>query len=349
MSASLGAPQGVPTLTDVARVAGVSLATADRVVNRRAGVRPATIARVEAAVAALGFERHAGAADLARRVRHRVTAVLPSGGNPFMRRLGEELSRAARLLGARRLDLTLAAAETLRPTRLAEAIEAAAGLSDAVVAVGLDDPLVAAAIDAAAARGVPVITLVSDVPGSRRSRYVGIDNRAAGRVAGSLVGRFLGPEPAEVAVLLGSRALRDHRDRLDGFAAVLGERFPHLRLAGVWEGEDDPVRARAAVAELLAAHPRIAAVYSAGAGNVGLARALEDAGSQACVVAHELTAETRPLIERGAVDALIAQDAGHEARSALRLALAQLSGTRIDESQERIRIEILLRDNLPEA
>ncbi|MET0257400.1 MAG: LacI family DNA-binding transcriptional regulator [Methylobacterium sp.] len=345
---SIRPPEGVPTLSDVARMAGVSLATADRVVNRRAGVRPATIARVEAAVAALGFERHAGAADLARRVRYRITALLPSGGNPFMLRLGDELNRAARLLGARRLDLTLATAETLRPPRLAEAIEAAAGSSDAVVAVGLDDPIVAEAIDAAAARGVPVITLVSDVPGSCRSRYVGIDNRAAGRVAGSLVGRFLGAEPAEVAVLLGSRALRDHRDRLDGFVAVVTERFAHLRLAGVWEGEDDPRRAHAAAAELVAAHPRVAAVYSAGAGNAGLARALGEAGSRACVVAHELTAETRPLVERGAVDALIAQDAGHEARSALRLALAQLSGTRIDEAQERIRIEILLRDNLPQ-
>ena len=42
---------GRATLEDVARVAGVSLATVDRVVNRREGVREKTIARVEAAVA----------------------------------------------------------------------------------------------------------------------------------------------------------------------------------------------------------------------------------------------------------------------------------------------------------
>src|SRR5215472_890969 len=39
------------TLEDVARAAGVSLATADRVVNRREGVRVKTVARVEAAIA----------------------------------------------------------------------------------------------------------------------------------------------------------------------------------------------------------------------------------------------------------------------------------------------------------
>lgn len=337
---------GVATLRDVAQEAGVSLATADRVVNRRPGVRPATIARVEAAVERLRFERHAGAADLARRVRFKVSAVLPRGTNPFMARLADELRQAARTLGARRIDLTLVEADGFRPDRLASVIARVATTSDAVIAVGLDDPGVLAAIDAAQARGVPVVTLVSDVPGSARHRYVGIDNRAAGRVAGALAGRFLGPAPQRVAVLLGARALRDHRDRLDGFRQALAERFPHLAISGIVEGRDDADAACAAMRGLLATGAP-AAVYSAGAGNAGLVRALRDAGSGALVIAHELTAETRPLLEAGAVDALIVQDAGHEARSAVRVVLAALAGTGIDEDQERIRIEILLKDNLP--
>jgi LacI family transcriptional regulator len=44
---------------------------------------------------------------------------------------------------------------------------------------------------------------------------------------------------------------------------------------------------------------------------------------------------------------VINQDAGHEARSACRLALAGLSGERVLRDQERIRIDIFLRDNLP--
>ncbi|WP_062210678.1 LacI family DNA-binding transcriptional regulator [Aureimonas sp. AU12] len=338
---------GVATLRDVAREAGVSLATADRVVNRRPGVRAATIARVEAAVESLRFERHPGAAELARRVRFKVSAVLPRGTNPFMARLAEELRQAARTLGARRIDLALIEADGFRPDRLAAAIARAAAAGDAVIAVGLDDPGVLAAIDAAQACGVPVVTLVSDVPGSARHRYVGIDNRAAGRVAGALAGRFLGAAPRSVAVLLGARALRDHRDRLDGFAEALTERFPHLAISGIVEGQDDADAAHAAISALFASGAAPAAVYSAGAGNAGLVQALRDAGSTALVIAHELTAETRPLLEDGALDALIVQDPGHEARSAVRVVLAALNGTGVDEDQERIRIEILLKDNLP--
>lgn len=338
-----------PTLSDVAQAAGVSLATADRVVNKRPGVRSETIRRVETAVAALGFERNLGAAQLARRVRHRVVCLLPdAGANPFMARLREALEEAARGGVGRHLDLAILSSDTFRAEPLAEAILMAGGAADAVIAVGLDHPAVREAIDATAARGVPVVTLVSDVPGSARLRYVGIDNRAAGRVAAHLLGRFAGGSAGEILVVLGSRDLRDHRDRLDGFREALAERFPLIDVTGVVEGQDDAVATRQAVARILQRQPRLLAIYSAGAGNAGLAEALAERDLKPVVVAHELTPETRPLLLTGRIDALIVQDPGHEARSALRLAQAALSGARIDERQERIRVEILLPDNLPD-
>jgi LacI family transcriptional regulator len=44
---------------------------------------------------------------------------------------------------------------------------------------------------------------------------------------------------------------------------------------------------------------------------------------------------------------VIDQNAGHEARSAARLLLTCCTGAPIKPEQERIRIEIFLRDNLP--
>ena len=45
-----------------------------------------------------------------------------------------------------------------------------------------------------AAQGVPVITLISDLSNSPRVAYIGLDNRAAGRTAATLIGRFVGPK-----------------------------------------------------------------------------------------------------------------------------------------------------------
>ena len=54
-----------PTVNDIARVAGVSLATVDRVLNERPGVRAVTIKKVKAAIDQLGYVRDTAAANLA--------------------------------------------------------------------------------------------------------------------------------------------------------------------------------------------------------------------------------------------------------------------------------------------
>jgi LacI family transcriptional regulator len=64
-------------------------------------------------------------------------------------------------------------------------------------------------------------------------------------------------------------------------------------------------------------------------------------------IAHELTPQARRDLLDGTMDAVINQDAGHEVRSALRIALAHLDRDTVMADQERIRIDIYLKDNLP--
>ena len=64
-------------------------------------------------------------------------------------------------------------------------------------------------------------------------------------------------------------------------------------------------------------------------------------------VGHELTADARRDLLDGTLDAVLNQDAGHEIRSALRLATARLTQEPVHADQERIRIDIYLKDNLP--
>ncbi|HWV20199.1 MAG TPA: LacI family DNA-binding transcriptional regulator, partial [Devosia sp.] len=54
------------TVHDVARAAGVSLATVDRVLNGRPGVRSVTAEKVEEAIKSLGFSRDLNASLMAR-------------------------------------------------------------------------------------------------------------------------------------------------------------------------------------------------------------------------------------------------------------------------------------------
>lgn len=343
------APKVRATLEDVAQAAQVSLATADRVVNKRPGVRAATVAKVNEAVRRLGYRPDPSAAKLARSRLRRVAFLLPAGTNRFVGLLSDQIKANAEWMHDQRLHADVLTVNVFNPVELAKVLLAQEGQRDAVVVMALDHPVVRSAIDQLTQAGTVVITLVSDVPSSTRQHYVGINNTAAGRTAATLIGHFVGRHPAKVAIILGSLSLRDHAERYFGFNQVMAQEHPHLTVLPPLEGQDDAARNETLTTELFAAHSDLAAIYSVGAGNAGISTALCSLGraQDTVFVGHELTPAARADLLNGTMDAVINQDAGHEIRSALRLALAQWSQEPVIADQERIRIDIYLKDNLP--
>ena len=337
------------SLHDVARAAGVSLATVDRVLHGRAGVHARTVEHVFAVVERLGYHPDPAAARLARKHRARLAFVLPSGTNGFVALLNQQVQAMAPWLSEQRASAVVHTVDVFSPLALAQHLNGLHGQFDAVIVMALDHPQVRAAIDDLAEHGTPVVTLVSDVPASKREHYVGIDNVAAGRTAATLLGRFVGPREGRVGIVLGSRALRDHAERLFGFEQVMAAEYPQLRLLPAIEGHDRSDRTEPLITKLARRESELVGLYNIGAGNRGIQAALATSGRARSVVwvCHELTPHARRALLDGVADAVINQDAGHEVRSACRVALARLSGERVLADQERIRIDIFLKDNLP--
>lgn len=331
------------TVHDLARAAGVSLATIDRVLNGRPGVRPATVARVEAAIEEIGFARDLSASLMARGRDLRLVFLIPQGRNPFMDRLAEAVVARRPAARAERVALDVQRLPSLDVPALAEALDRLDPAScDAAVVVATSAAPVAAAIASAEGRGLPVLTLVSDLPEAPRRAFIGIDNIAAGRSAGSLIGRFC--RSGTVAVIAGSLALRDHRLRAEGFAAVLAAEYPDIAVLGPFEGHDDPAETEAVAERLLAGPAPLAGLYNLGAGNDGLLAALRAAAHRPATIVHELTPATRQGLAEGLVDIVIDQNPDGEVRAAVETARALIAGKPI--VPPAIGIAIFLRDNL---
>jgi LacI family transcriptional regulator len=339
-----------PTVHDIATHAGVSLATVDRVLNRRPGVSARTREKVEQAVHALGFIRDVAAANLAKGRIYPLSFIIPSNDNSFMRGLRLALDEARERAGVERIVIRLVDVSAFDASALARALrEAIAERPAGIAFVAVDAPEVAVAAAEVIAAGIPLVTLVSDLTGAARDHYAGIDNAAAGRTAASLLGRFVGGRQGKVAVLAGSMLVRDHRERWEAFASVMARDFSGLELLPVLEGRDDPAVVGQLVTSLFSGLDDIVALYSLGAGNRGLVRALERVSTERrpVVIAHELTETTREALQSGLIDAVLNQDAGHEVRSAIRVLKAKADGLSVVADQERIRIDIFLKDNLP--
>lgn len=330
--------------------AGVSLATVDRVLNGRSGVRDATAKSVQDTVERLGFRRDLAAANLARGRRYRFHFLLPRlPQNSFMQAVRREIDAAAVRGFDERMTLSVSDYAAFDPADLAlrlGACRAAGVMGVAVVAV--DAPEVREAIERLVTDGVMVVTIVSDARPSRRSCFIGPDNVAAGRVAGSLLGRFLGGRSGHVLTIAGRMTLRDHAERRLGFAQVIERDFPRLRLLPVAEGLDDRSVTEPLVTAALREWPDLVGIYSMGAGNRGIVTALATAGRTLDVVAigHELTPFMREAVLSGTFDAAINQDPSDEVGRAVST-LKALADGQADYQPDPVRIDIYLKDNLP--
>src|SRR5271166_3295399 len=230
------------TLNDVAREAGVSTATVDRVLNKRSGVRGRTREIVVDTARRLGYISETPIAlDEAAAAPIRLHFVLPMGTNMFVRALQQQLEMQG---AARRgLEVRIDAIEGFNPDRLARALAELESQAHGVGIIALDHPTVREAIRRLSEVGVKVVTLVSDILHVPRVAYVGIDNRAAGRLAGYVLGRLLcASEPRKVALFAGSLSYRGHEEREMGFRHIVKEEFQKMGIPFTApEGRGTPV------------------------------------------------------------------------------------------------------------
>jgi LacI family transcriptional regulator len=333
---------------DLARAAGVSLATVDRVLNGRPGVRRGTIERVEAAIAEIGFRRDLTASMLARARDIGIAVIVPEGTNQFFGKLAEAVETVGAQMRAERLRLDLHRVKAMDTRALVTALDAIGPEeNDCAVIVAIDKPEMHAAVARAEGRGIKVITLVSDLPGSARHAFVGIDNRAAGRTAASLMGRFL-PEGGKVGLLAGSLELIDHAERIAGFRGVIEAELAAIEIVGPIEGQDEFTPTYEKTIGLLAEHPDIGGLYNVGAGNAGMLMAIteRELAGKIRVVGHELTGPTRAGLESGVMDLVLDQSPEDEIRAVCAAARRLVLGPDAAPPPTPIEIKVFLRDNL---
>jgi LacI family transcriptional regulator len=310
-------------LEDVARRAGVGLATVDRVLNERGSVSAETERRVIEAARELGLRRVLPMPHV-RQIRIEVMLAQPV--TPFMRRLTQAMGQVAATLD-RSIVVLRTGIDMLRdPASVAPRI--AGCRADGIIIYCEEHPANVAAIAGSAAAGRPVICVVTDVPDSPRAAYVGIDHAKAGRTAGFFVAK-MGAGAGSALILSTSTGFRAHRQRIDGFCDALAQRRPAVTVSPVMTSGDDQERAYHLLTQALRRTPDAVAVYNTGGANRAVAQAIRDAGryDNLLFVGHELTDESAALLRDGSMTVVIDQAPELQARRSIDLMLGRLGVT----------------------
>lgn len=307
-------------LKQIALQSGLSLATVDRALHGREHVAKATAARIEAAIAEL--ERQYAQARIAgRRLVIDVVMETPQRFSNAVRAAFE-----AELPGMRPASLSARfhVAETIGERDLLAILRRIRRRgSHGVVLKVPSTPAIAEMASALMASGIPVVTLVTDLPAASRLGYVGMDNHVAGATAAYLMARMAGPDGGKVLLTLSSARFSGEEERERGFRAALQKDASHLSAVTISEGFGVDRTTERLVKSALSADPEIRAVYSIGGGNRAILRAFEEEKRRIDVfAAHDLDADNRSLLAQGDLTFVIHHDLRQDARSACQMVMA---------------------------
>ncbi len=340
------------TLLDVARSAGVSYATVDRVVNGRGGVAQKSVVRVQDAIEKLGYERDETAANLARKRVYRFHFLLPDDSNDFFRALNAALrshQNQSNLLRTRFNATRVPAFSEAAIVAALDGIDPAK--TDCVCVVAFDTPIVVAAVRRAKARGLKIVTLVSDIAATERNDYVGIDNLVAGKTAGRMMGLAHTSRAGCVLPIIGANRAHDHTQRLHGFRDLLQTHFPSVHLLDPVKSHDEALTIHHVLSDAWDAHPNLTGVYNVGAGNDGLIDWVSGIApmNRPVMVIHELLPNSRAALEAGLIDAVIDQKPHEAIGEALRIMRQLVDAQAVTQDSPLITPAIYLCENLPPA
>lgn len=337
------------TIVDVARHAGVSTATVDRVLNGRQGVRAPTVQRVMRSAAELGYVEEDALSAVAPQTLANISFLLPAGTNRYLAHLGRSIIEQSALFQKHGIKPSVEYIKSFNPEALAVALQRHGRSADGIAFMALEHPAVREAVNRLSAKGVPTVTLISDIGNAQRSAYLGLDNRSTGRLAGYLIARFVGKAPAKVAMIAGSLSYRAHEEREMGFLHVLKESYPHIEVVGIREGHDDENMNYRQMRMLLSKHPDLAGIYNIGGGASGVGKAIKDARREESLVfvGHGLTPDTRAFLIDGTMDAVITQNPNDTISRVARVFKNLREGRPAEEDVEPLRSEVIFRENLP--
>lgn len=241
------------TIKDVAREAGVSVASVSRALNGHRGVTPATTARIRDIAARLRYVPHVAARSLITRRTHTIGALLPDLHGEFFSELIRGIDQAAR---ARGLHLLVSSSHD-SIEEAAAALRAMQGRVDGLLI--LSPRVDAAFLHANLPEALPAVLLNSAV---RSPAYgvLNVDNYGGAYAMMRHLLREVGY--AHVAFVTGPDANFDARERERGYRAAMAHYAPGVA-CDVVPGQFTEESGYAAAATLLARPDRPRAVFAA--------------------------------------------------------------------------------------
>lgn len=299
------------TIRQIAEIAGVSRGTVDRALNNRGRVNPQVAKRIQEIADELGYRLDERGMQVAVQKEIKIGVITQLSQSPFMIQVHQGIEDAKKEMKERNVTLLVK-----NSTSVSEADQLAAideleqeGITGLAIMPVECDRVRARLNRLIEERDIPVITFNTDIVGTKRLCYVGLDNHRSGHTAAGLMG-MLTRGSGKILIITGSFTNSVNSLRVEGFIEEVKKTFPDMELLGVQSSSGDEKEVEQIIINTISMVPDLAGIFVACGGQMGVCHAFEkmQLPKRPHVVVYDLAPDNVAALKEGCFDFLIDQE-----------------------------------------
>jgi len=305
----------------IAELAKVSIGTVDRALHERRGIKEATRQHILQIARQIGYTPNLAARSLSvAKSSARVGVCIPREIHFFYDQLWNGVLEEARNVGQLGMQFENCPVQVLGEGDTAVFQDLVRSGVDGIILTAGNPRDLTPLINDAEAKGIRVVCVSTDAPGSSRSSIVCVEPSLNGNLAGELMGKLV-PRDSQVAVVAGMLTAEDHRKKTAGFSETFPRHCPGGKIVSVIEGHEDEDESFEKTSDLLRRVPSIAGLYVNTVNCLPVCRALKAQGlaGKVKLITTDLFAEMAPHFQEGTITASIYQQPHRQGQLAVRL------------------------------
>ena len=334
------------TVRDIARQLNIAQGTVSKALGNKAGVSPELRQTVLKAAEEMGYTANHLAQAMAR-APVRIGIIMPKIWPNYYGAIMDGIRESLQMYSDYRIEVMYHYLPNLRAEEaLKQCINSC--IDDGVKVIILSASFNSTCVEylnVLKEKGIKLVLLGTDLPGSNRDSCVQIHAVKAGMLAGEFADLVM-KHSRKTAILIGSRQMMEHEEKIQGFVSVMKETKGEI--IGIYETQDIPEIAEIIARKIYAETPDLELIYIATSNSVAVCKVLEscDPEQRIRIIATDVFDELIPYIHNGRVIASINQDLRRMGVLAVEQSYKLLFKN--EECVENIKIEpiLMLRTNI---
>ena len=297
------------TIQEIAEMAGVSRGTVDRALNNRGRINPEVAEKIFRIADEIGYvPKKKKQAPVEKTFKLGVVTQL--AGASFMVQIKKGIKEAKKELSNVGIEILVEDCMAVDEDEQLNALKKLEeqGISGiAIMPVECDG--VRKKINALIEKGIPVLTFNTDIVGTKRSCFIGLDNKQSGRAAAGLMGMLTGGS-GKVVAITGYFGNSVNSMRVDGFIEETKRMYPEMELVGVQVSFDQKAEVKKIICSTLQNFPELNGIVVFSGGQAGIAEALGELNlkKRPAIVVYDVTDDNIKALKENTVDFLIDQN-----------------------------------------